>query len=113
MGTCKEIIPSEFGSDVLSFTPDDHGIVTSHGVYALTADPAPSAEPVMSSQPSIVSTLGWRDKTWVTTEGMDLLWLSIECRDGIAAISADSVAIGCQSGRVIVLGFSAAEIARL
>ncbi|EXL63646.1 hypothetical protein FOPG_20081 [Fusarium oxysporum f. sp. conglutinans race 2 54008] len=67
----------------------------------------------MPSQSLIVSGLGLRDKTWVTTAGTDLLWLPAECRDGTAAVSGNSVAIGCRSGRVVLLEFSAAELAKM
>ncbi|KAK7582833.1 hypothetical protein V3481_012131 [Fusarium oxysporum f. sp. vasinfectum] len=112
-GTCKEVISLSSYTDVLSFMPDESGIVTGNGVLTFTGGPVSSAEHPMSSQPSVVSTLGLQDETWVTSAGKNLLWLPAECRGGRAAISANTVVISCESGRVIVLGFSAAEIAKL
>ncbi|KAJ0133904.1 NADH-dependent flavin oxidoreductase nadA [Fusarium oxysporum f. sp. albedinis] len=112
-GACREVMPLDSYTNELSFTPDECGVVTSDGVSAFTGDLVFSAGPPMPSQPSMFSTLGLQDETWVTTAGKDLLWLPTECRGGTADISADTVVIGCGSGRVIVLGFSAAEIAKL
>ncbi|KAH7153727.1 hypothetical protein DER46DRAFT_611821 [Fusarium sp. MPI-SDFR-AT-0072] len=112
-GECKEVIPPSFNTDILSFTPDDGGVVTNNGVLAFTGDRASSAKPPMPSQPLVAAALGLRNRTWVTSAGKDLLWLPTECRNGRAAVSADTVVIGCPSARVVVLGFSAAEIAKL
>ncbi|KAJ4177379.1 hypothetical protein NW755_013888, partial [Fusarium falciforme] len=90
-GICKAVISLDAYADVLSFTPDERGIVTDIGVFALTGDLESSAEPPMSSRPSEVSTLGLRDGTWVTTTGTDLFWLPTECRGGQAAVSGSTV----------------------
>ncbi|KAI8648817.1 NACHT domain-containing protein [Fusarium sp. Ph1] len=112
-GICKAVISLDTYAHVLSFTYDERGIVTDIGVFALTGDLESSAEPPMSSRPSEVSTLGLRDGTWVTTTGTDLLWLPTECRSGRAAVSGSTVVIGCRSGRVVFLGFSGMEIAKI
>jgi len=112
-GICKAVISLDTYAHVLSFTYDERGIVTDIGVFALTGDLESSAEPPMSSRPSEVSTLGLRDGTWVTTTGTDLLWLPTECRSGQAAVSGRTVVIGCRSGRVVFLGFSGMEIAKI
>ncbi|KAH6988789.1 WD40-repeat-containing domain protein [Ilyonectria sp. MPI-CAGE-AT-0026] len=112
-GVCKEVISLDFYVDALSFTFDGRGLATSTGVISLTSHLMSSTEPVIPSQPSTVSGLGLRDETWVTTAGTDLLWLPPECRGGGAAVSGSMVAVGCPSGRVILLGFSDAEIAKM
>ncbi|KAM5527628.1 vegetative incompatibility protein HET-E-1 [Fusarium oxysporum f. sp. phaseoli] len=100
------------GEVFLSFTPDGHGIVTDLGVYTLTGDLVSRAEPPMSLQPSDAPTLVSQDGNWVTTAGMDLLWLPPECRDGRVVVSGSTVAVGCRSGRVVFLGFSVGDIAK-
>ncbi|KAH7187042.1 hypothetical protein DER44DRAFT_801388 [Fusarium oxysporum] len=54
--------------------------------------------------------LACKDDTWVMAAGRDLLWLPSECRNGEMAIGRSTVAIGCRSGRVMVLGISVADI---
>ncbi|KAJ5628246.1 WD40-repeat-containing domain protein [Penicillium lividum] len=49
------------------------------------------------------------DSCWITFEGKDLLWLPPEYRpvnSSLTAISGTTVAIGCSSGRVLILEFS-------
>ncbi|KAL5611102.1 hypothetical protein FOBRF1_007219 [Fusarium oxysporum] len=53
--------------------------------------------------------------TWITYEGQNLLWLSPEYRPLSSAVSGTVVAIGCPSGRVLILsqlrgGFSSESI---
>ncbi|KAH7187735.1 WD40-repeat-containing domain protein [Fusarium oxysporum] len=112
-GECKEVIPLGSYADELSPMSEECGIVTGNGVFPFTFDRVSSADHSMLWKPSMVSTVGLQDKTWVKTAGKNLLWLPTECRDGIATISADTVVIGCQTGRVIVLSFSAVEMAKL
>ncbi|KAH7153726.1 WD40-repeat-containing domain protein [Fusarium sp. MPI-SDFR-AT-0072] len=112
-GTCREVISLDSYTDVLSFTPDESGVVTGNGVLTFTGDLVSSAKRPIPSQPSVVSALGLQDETWVTLTGKDLLWLPTECRGGEAAVSQGTIVIGCHSGRIVVLGFSAAEIAKL
>ncbi|KAK7570369.1 hypothetical protein V3481_019549 [Fusarium oxysporum f. sp. vasinfectum] len=112
-GTCKDVISLDSLPDILSFTPDDSGIVTSTGILNFSGDSLSSAKLSTLSQPSVVSGLGLRDETWVTMGGRDLLWLPTECREGITTVAADTIVIGCESGRVIVLGFYIAEIGNL
>ncbi|KAH7202690.1 uncharacterized protein BKA55DRAFT_600552 [Fusarium redolens] len=81
-GICKDIIMLDVYADVLSFMDDERGIVTDHGVFTLTGDLESRTEPPISLQPSEAVTLASRDGTWVKTAGMDLLWLSPECRHG-------------------------------
>lgn len=48
------------------------------------------------------------DRQWITFDGHDLLWLPPEYRPDrfTSAISGTTVAIGCSSGRVLILTFS-------
>ncbi|KAH7153735.1 WD40-repeat-containing domain protein [Fusarium sp. MPI-SDFR-AT-0072] len=95
---------------VLSFTPDERGIITNRGVFALTGGLDSRAEPPMSLQPLEASILACQDGTWVTMAGVDLLWLPSECRNGEVAVSGNTLVIGCPSGRVVFLGISMADV---
>ncbi|KAG7427685.1 Vegetative incompatibility protein HET-E-1 [Fusarium oxysporum f. sp. raphani] len=112
-GMCKEVIPLKSSTEALSFTYDNSALITDDGVISLTVEPMSSAEHATSSNSSAVSALGLRDDTWITMGGKDLLWLPAECRYGKTAISAKTVVIGCLSGRLALLGFSATEIGKL
>ncbi|PTD03474.1 Vegetative incompatibility protein HET-E-1 [Fusarium culmorum] len=93
IGRCEDVISLDRYAGVLSFTPDEHGIVTNRGTFALTGGSQSSAESAM-----------------VTSAGKDLLWLPPECRDGKVAVSGSTVVIGCPSGRVVFLGISMADV---
>ncbi|KAF5707242.1 hypothetical protein FMUND_11200 [Fusarium mundagurra] len=108
-GDCEDIFPVDVNVDVLSFTPDERGIVTNCGVFNLirgSRSRGGSAIPWKSSEASMLSCA---DSTWVTAAGKDLLWLPPECRNGKEAVSGSTVAIGCISGRVMLLRISMAE----
>ncbi|KAI1032368.1 hypothetical protein LB504_013188 [Fusarium proliferatum] len=109
-GKCEDVISLGVYAIVLSFTPDERGIVTNRGVFALTGCLESRAEPPMSLQPLEASMLACGDGTWVTTAGADLLWLPPECRNGEIATAGSAIAIGCRSGRVVLLRISVADI---
>ncbi|KAL7760741.1 hypothetical protein ACKLNR_010831 [Fusarium oxysporum f. sp. zingiberi] len=109
-GECEEIIPLDGYAHVLSFTPDGRGIVTDRGVFALTGGSQPPVEPPMLRQSLEAPILAYTDGTWITAAGEDLLWLPPECRNGKVAVSGSTVVVGCQSGRVLILGISVAEV---
>ncbi|KAI3567766.1 hypothetical protein IWW34DRAFT_874750 [Fusarium oxysporum f. sp. albedinis] len=109
-GKCEDVISLDVDAIVFSFTPDERGIVTSRGVFALTGGSESRAESSTSLQSSEAPMLACINGTWVTMAGADLLWLPPECRYGEIAIARSTVAIGCRSGRVILLGVSVADI---
>ncbi|KAL5596374.1 hypothetical protein FOVSG1_010063 [Fusarium oxysporum f. sp. vasinfectum] len=109
-GECEEIISSDGYAYVSSFATDGRGIVTDRGVFALSGGSQPHAGSAMPWQSSDTPMLACTDSTWVTAAGKDLLWLPPECRNGKVAVSGSTVVVGCQSGRVLVLGISMAEV---
>ncbi|CEI41901.1 unnamed protein product [Fusarium venenatum] len=106
----EEIIPLDGYVYVSSFATDGRGIITGGGVFALSDVSQPHAEPAMLRQSSEASILTCIDGTWITAAGEDLLWLPPECRNGEVTVSGSTVAIGCRSGRVLVLGISMSEV---
>ncbi len=46
------------------------------------------------------------DKTWITCDGENMLWLPSEYRPRESAMLGQTICIGCQSGRVIIISFS-------
>ncbi|KAH8898281.1 hypothetical protein GQ53DRAFT_711479 [Thozetella sp. PMI_491] len=49
---------------------------------------------------------GLKNDMWITYQGQDLIWLPLDYRHHSSAIVGESVAIGCQSGWVLILAFS-------
>ncbi|KAF4337194.1 vegetative incompatibility het-e-1 [Fusarium beomiforme] len=109
-GACEDVIWLGHHARVLSFTPDERGIVTNHGVFALTGGSESREEFPTSLQSSETPMLCCKDGTWVTAAEADLLWLPPECRNGEVAIAESTIVIGCPSGRVVLLGISVADI---
>ncbi|PCD20317.1 hypothetical protein AU210_016184 [Fusarium oxysporum f. sp. radicis-cucumerinum] len=109
-GECEDVISLGHHARVLYFTPDERSIVINGGVFALTGGSRSSVEPPMSLQHMEAPTLACQDGTWVLMAGRDFLWLPPECRNGKIAIARSTVVIGCQSGRVVLLGISVADI---
>ncbi|KAF5970223.1 atypical ALPHA kinase [Fusarium coicis] len=103
-GKCEDIIPLYRYAHVSSFATDGRGI------FALSGGSQHHAEPAMLQQSSEAPILACTDGIWITAAGKDLLWLPAEYRNGKVAVSGSTVAIGCQSGRVLVLGISMAEV---
>ncbi|KAK0626411.1 hypothetical protein B0T14DRAFT_534566 [Immersiella caudata] len=46
------------------------------------------------------------DQTWIICNGRKVLWLPPEYRPGCSAVQGRMVSIGCNSGRVLTIGFS-------
>ncbi|KAH7148140.1 hypothetical protein DER46DRAFT_651274 [Fusarium sp. MPI-SDFR-AT-0072] len=109
-GECKDVISLDVHADLVSFTPDRCGIITDRGVFALTGDLESYVETSMPLESSDALMLACKNGTWVSTAGRDLLWLPSEYRNSEMAIGRNTIAIGCQSGRVMVLGISVADI---
>lgn len=47
-----------------------------------------------------------KDNAWIMKQGVDVLWLPCDYRPSCSAVSGLKVAIGCHSGRVLVMHFS-------
>ncbi|EXK24214.1 hypothetical protein FOMG_19048 [Fusarium oxysporum f. sp. melonis 26406] len=109
-GECEDVFSLDKYARVRSFTPDERGIATDRGFFPLTGGSGSSVKPPMLLQPVEAPMLACEDDTWVTTARADLLWLPPECRDGKVAIVGSAIAIGCRSGRLVLLGISVADI---
>ncbi|WXC53981.1 hypothetical protein QX201_013625 [Fusarium graminearum] len=109
-GECKEIVPLDGSAHILSFATDGRGIITDRGTFPLTCGLQSRPGSAMPWQSSHAPMLVCIDSTWVTAAGKDFLWLPPECRNGEVAVSGSTVAIGCRSGRVLVLGISMSEV---
>ncbi|KAH7201200.1 hypothetical protein DER44DRAFT_436785 [Fusarium oxysporum] len=109
-GECEDVVSSHGYTDVISFTLNGCGIVTDRGIFPLMGGSQSCTSSTMPLQCSDAPMLACTDSTWVTAAGNNLLWLPPECRNGNVAVSGSRVAIGCRSGRVLVLGISIADM---
>ncbi|KAM5353453.1 hypothetical protein ACJ41O_000103 [Fusarium nematophilum] len=74
----------------------------------------PALPPVIDSQSSGATLRGVRhsgwgistDGVWIVKDGKGMLWLPPECRVMESVVMGSTVAIGCRSGRVLVMKFS-------
>jgi hypothetical protein len=85
----------------LSFSPDGCNLTTEIGCIAL-------------NQPShFIQTPNWSaycvhaDKSWITWNGDKVLWIPSEYRPVHSIVRNQTIAIGCASGRVLLIGFKA------
>jgi hypothetical protein len=132
-GKCLQTFKFDFGLFKIAFDPSDSYLLTELGPIALqnvlefdnadvihivanaTATTITGAEAPQNSQES----QGLRqysyglslDKSWITLHGLKVLWLPSEYRPTPFRNSSyttvqSTVAIGCPSGRVIIISFS-------
>ncbi|KAL7796140.1 hypothetical protein V8C37DRAFT_23337 [Trichoderma ceciliae] len=83
---------------LLLFKPDHSQLLTNVGAFAT----------VGTNYDFCATGYGFsRDRCWITWNGNNLLWLPVEYRPSCSAVSKSTVAVGCHSGRVLVIAFSA------
>ncbi|CEJ83110.1 hypothetical protein VHEMI03137 [[Torrubiella] hemipterigena] len=108
-GECIQAVNLGITSYFLSFKPNTLLLLTDVGAIAIyrigpISTSTHSYSKVISTNPS-----GYginRDRSWVTWNGDNLLWLPVEVRPTCSAVSGRTIVIGCASGRVYIIGFS-------
>ena len=108
-GACRQTL--EVGGVIynLVFDPTGSHLYTDIGSIELNHDLDPLLPATTQHYPE-PSRLGYGlrpDGMWVTWKAENVLWLPPEYRPACSAVAGSAVAIGCLSGRVVVLGFSA------
>ncbi|ETS77442.1 hypothetical protein PFICI_11316 [Pestalotiopsis fici W106-1] len=113
-GRCEEIRYVDTCSISDVFEPSSWNVVVDDILSSSTNRPA-FFESKTPSQHAKDLKLGLRNGTWITLEGKNLLWIPADFREfrQKVAIYANTVAIGYRSGKVLLLRFSAAQIAKL
>jgi hypothetical protein len=84
----------------LAFSRNDHNLVTEIGSIILGPPPSHSIQEANWS----AYCLEW-DGSWITWNGNRILWIPPEYRPSSSMIRENTVAIGCPSGRVILIRF--------
>ncbi|EXM12786.1 hypothetical protein FOTG_18735 [Fusarium oxysporum f. sp. vasinfectum 25433] len=114
--TGKEVQTLEVGTTLNSISFDttssylltDVGSLRLNGVYT-----GEEAQTQAQASPQEVPRQGYglsSNREWISWNGHTLLWLPPDYRPSRSAVSSSSIAIGCQSGRVITLGFSGSPV---
>ncbi|KAM5349546.1 hypothetical protein ACJ41O_006051 [Fusarium nematophilum] len=96
----------------LSFLTGNAGIRTSYGVMMFPEEAlGPSIRGLPIRELAFVPVLGVDfDLNWIKSAGRNLLRLPAKCREGEVMVSGSTVAIGCKSGKVIIMRFSGQEL---
>ncbi|KAK1762844.1 quinon protein alcohol dehydrogenase-like superfamily [Phialemonium atrogriseum] len=97
-GKCTQTF--ELGTLVNSLAFDTSGSCLHTNVGIIALDPDPTRQP--RRQGYGVSP----DGTWILRDEENILWLPPEYRPGCVGVAGSTVAIGCPSGRVLILGFA-------
>jgi WD40 repeat protein len=85
----------------LSFSFDGCNLTTEIGCIALD-------QPSHSIQtPNWLAYCVYTNKSWITWNGDEVLWIPSEYRPVCSMVRNQTVAIGCASGRVLLIGFKA------
>lgn len=95
-GECIQELDIGLASDRLSFEPGNLRFLTVVGAF--TAE----------GTPPMYRATGYgfsRDYRWITWNGEHLLWPPMQYRPSYAATRGPTVAHGCHSGRVVIIGF--------
>ncbi|KAH7302810.1 WD40-repeat-containing domain protein, partial [Stachybotrys elegans] len=96
----------------LSFNPMANSLISAEtGLLNLDLPPLP---PVIDNQPTDATLQGARhsgwgistDGLWIVKDGKGMLWLPPEYRAVDTAVVGSTIALGCRSGRVLVMKFS-------
>ena len=85
----------------LSFNSQDSHLVTDIGSIILDLSSSHTIQELNWSGYGIRS-----DRSWITWHGRNILWLPPEYRSFMSTVRETSIAIGCYSGRVILINFS-------
>ncbi|KAI8648966.1 Vegetative incompatibility protein HET-E-1 [Fusarium keratoplasticum] len=111
-GACLQTLEIDRMITHLSFDPMANSLLSTD-VGLLTLDLP--ALPSIIDNPSTKATLrdvrhsGWgvsTDGVWIVKDGKGMLWLPPEYRVSKSAVVGSTIAIGCRSGRVLVMKFS-------
>ncbi|KAH6883577.1 hypothetical protein B0T10DRAFT_518676 [Thelonectria olida] len=110
-GACMQTLEIDQVITVLSFDPMRNSLLTDIGLLKLDLPALPPAIDNQSTDATLrgVCHSGWgisTDNIWIVKDGKGMVWLPSEYRQWRSAVVGSTVAIGCRSGRVLVIKFS-------
>ncbi|KAL3584451.1 hypothetical protein FPOAC2_14231 [Fusarium poae] len=111
-GACLQTLSVSRALYHLSFDPGTNSLLsTDIGLLNLYHPALPPAVDDRSTEITLrgVRRSGWGISTsgaWIVQDGKEMLWLPPDYREVETAVAGSTVAIGCRSGRVLVMKFS-------
>ena len=116
-GECEQTLNVGFRSFRLFFGESNGSrLLTDYGAIALQVKilEHSSIGSLANDAPACRSSLGIsKDKSWVIWNEERLLWLPKEYQPSASAVSGPNLAVGCSSGRVMIIGFSLHHVSEI
>ncbi|KAK3935016.1 hypothetical protein QBC46DRAFT_225081, partial [Diplogelasinospora grovesii] len=107
IGACRQTLDIGRTLLTISFNPAGSHLHTEIGTIDLDMPSTLYTAPSATTQKPLGQGYGISsDGTWITWCSENLLWLPSEYRPSCSAVVASAVAIGCPSGRVLIMKFS-------
>jgi WD40 repeat protein len=97
-GALRQTLEIGASLSALSFSFDDCNIITEMGCIALDQSYLLSIQ-----TPDWLGYCLYVDRSWITWNGKKILWLPPEYRPACSMVRQQTVAIGCASGRVLLI----------
>jgi WD40 repeat protein len=99
-GTCLQTLDIGRPLFTLSFKASGSGLLTEIGAIAFSSAPSNIASAQQSEPPQYQAAGLSSDRTWITYDSQNVIWLTSEYRPSHSAVSKDIIGIGVGSGRV-------------
>ncbi|KAF3066967.1 hypothetical protein CFAM422_009023 [Trichoderma lentiforme] len=106
-GICLQTFHDSWSGGVIAFDAiDDSHLITDLGVLKISASIIKTPPEVLSGDIDLHHSSISCGVTWITKDKKPLVWLPPEYQLNVSAVFGATVAIGCFSGRVLVMRFS-------
>ncbi|KKO98596.1 hypothetical protein THAR02_09295 [Trichoderma harzianum] len=106
-GICLQTFHDSLHGGVIAFdATDDSNLITASGVFRISASMKKTPPEVLSADIDFHHYSLSSDETWIMKDNKPLIWLPPEYRPNVSAVFGPTVAIGCMSGRVLIMRFS-------
>ncbi|KAL7905841.1 hypothetical protein GGI35DRAFT_459469 [Trichoderma velutinum] len=105
-GNCLQTFYDGWHGGLIAFDPtDDSRLITDSGVLKLNASNVGTPQEVLSGDTDLRQYSISSDGTWITQDDKPLVRLPLEYQPSASAVFRTTVAIGCNSGRVLIMRF--------
>ena len=110
-GSCLQTLEMGHTIHHCSFDPlDNSRLLTDIGVVDLDASKSTFGPSFPATDmPSFDGYGLGKDGLWIMKDKERVLWLPPECRLSYSAVAGSSIALGCRSGRVLIIGFKSLQ----
>ncbi|KAL5085552.1 hypothetical protein Trisim1_012506 [Trichoderma cf. simile WF8] len=105
-GICLQTFHNSWRGGFIAFdATDDSLLITDSGVLKISASITKTPPEVLSADIDFHHYSISSDKTWIMKDNKPLIWLPLEYRPNVSAVFGAAIAIGCMSGRVLIMRF--------